>query len=374
MNLEKIFCLNESCPAKGQAAKGNIGVHSEQDERCICHECGVTFSISKGTIFYRLRTDPALVMIVLVLLSYQCPIPAIVAAYGFDERTVKSWWKRAGMHCENLHEHTVGKSQLELIQIQADEIRVKVWNGVVWMAMCMAVPSRLWIAGVVSPTRDKKLIQRLADKVRQCALCRPLLIAVDGLSSYPGAFKRAFRSKARREKGDRGRSRLIEWPDLHIVQVVKKRTHSSFDVCRRIYQGSQEIVDRLILRSQGGGVINTAYIERINATFRQRIPWLTRRSRYLAHDIDILQSSMFIVGCLYNFHDFHHSLRLPIWLSETNKRWVHRTPAMAAGLTDHQWSFSEIFWFRIPPDPWTPPTQRGRPSKQTQELVERWCQ
>jgi len=373
MNLEKVFCLNMSCAARGQADKGNIGVHSEQEGRCICHECGITFAITKGTIFYRLRTDPEVVMIVLVLLSYQCPIPAIVKAYGFDERTVKSWWLRAGMHCESLHEHTVGKSQLELIQIQADEIRVKVWGGVVWMAMCIAVPSRLWLAGVVSPKRDRQLIQKLADKVRNCALCRPVLIAVDGLASYPGAFKRAFRSKARREPGQLGRSRLVEWPELHIVQVVKKRTASSFDVCRRIYQGSQTMVDQLILNSQGGGIINTAYIERINATFRQRIPWLTRRSRYLAHDIDMLQSSMFIVGCLYNFHDFHHSLRLPIWISSTNKRWVHRTPAIAAGLTDHQWSFSEIFWFRIPPALWTPPPQRRRPSKQAQELAQRWA-
>ena len=373
MNLENVFCLNMSCPARGQAAKGNIGVHSEQEGRCICHECDETFSIRKGTIFYRLRTDPEVIMLILILLAYQCPIPAIVKAYGFDERTVKKWWKRAGIHCENLHEHTVGKSKLELIQIQADEIRVKVWNGVVWMAMCIAVPNRLWIAGVVSPTRDKQLIQSLADQVRRCALCRPLLIAVDGLASYPGAFKRAFRSKARREKGQRGRSRLVEWPDLHIIQVVKKRTASSFEISRRIYQGSEEVIGRLIVASQGGGVMNTAYIERLNATFRQRIPWLTRRSRYLAHDIDILHSSMFIVGCLYNFHDFHHSLRLPIWISDTKKRWVQRTPAMAAGLTDHQWSFSEIFEFRIPPERWSPPARSGRPSKLTQELVQKWC-
>lgn len=374
MNPEELFCLNLSCPARGQIGKGNIGVHSEKEERCICHECGETFAATKGTIFHRLRTDPETVMLVIVLLSYQCPIPAIVKAFGYDERTVKSWWNRAGVHCEGLHEHIVGRSKLELIQIQADEIRVKVWGGVVWMAMCIAVPSRLWLAGVVSPKRDRSLIQTLADQVRNCSLCRPVLIAVDGLASYPGAFKRAFRSKARREPGQRGRSRLVEWPDIQIVQVVKKRTHDSFDVCRRIYQGSQAVVERLIFNSQGGGVINTAYIERINATFRQRIPWLTRRSRYLAHDIAVLQSSMFIVGCFYNFHDFHHSLRLPIWISETKKRWVHRTPAMAAGLTDHPWSISEIFAFRIPPEPWTPPLQRGRPSKQTQSLVDRWCQ
>jgi len=73
MNPEELFCLNLSCPARGQAGKGKIGVHSEQEGRCICYEYGKTFAATKGTIFYRLRTDPEIVMIVIVLLSYQCP-------------------------------------------------------------------------------------------------------------------------------------------------------------------------------------------------------------------------------------------------------------------------------------------------------------
>ena len=313
-------------------------------------------------------------MLVIVLLSYGCPIPAIVAGFGFDERTVKNWWRRAGAHCMQVHEHVVLRSRMELIQIQADEIRAKIWGGVVWMAMAIAIPTRLWLGGVVSPKRDKHLIQALADMVSNCALCRPMLIAVDGLASYPGAFIRAFRSPARREPGQRGRARLLEWPDIQIVQVVKKRTDSTFSVCRRIFQGTQAMVKQLIQRSQGGGVINTAYIERLNATFRRRLSWLNRKSRCLAHDTELLRSGMFIVGCLYNFCDFHHSLRLPIWLSDNKKHWVQRTPAMAAALTDHQWSVSELFWFRVPPDPWTPPPTRGRRSQETQKLVDRWCQ
>jgi len=374
MEPSKYFCPNISCPSRGQTGEGNIGVHSEQEKRCICHVCEKTFSVTRGTIFYRLRTDPVIVMLVIVLLANGCPIPAIVAAYGFDERTVKNWWHRAGAHCEQLHEHVVLGSRMELLQIQADEIRVKVWGGVVWMAMAIAVPTRLWLGGVVSPKRDKHLIRSLADMVSNCALCRPMLIAVDGLASYPGAFIRAFRSPARREPGQLGRSRLISWPDIQIVQVVKKRTDKTFSVCRRIFQGNQTLVDALLMRSQGSGVINTAYIERLNATFRRRLAWLNRKSRCLAHDTELLHSSMFVVGCIYNFCDFHHSLRLPIWLSRNNKRWVQRTPAMAAALTDHQWSIDELFWFRIPPQPWSPMPTRGRRSKETQNLVERWCQ
>ena len=69
------------------------------------------------------------------------------------------------------------------------------------MALAMQVRTRLWLAGVVSPKRDLDLIQRLADKIRNISLCRPLLLAVDGLASYVIAFQNAFRSKFPREQG-----------------------------------------------------------------------------------------------------------------------------------------------------------------------------
>lgn len=82
---------------------------------------------------------------------------------------------------------------------------------------------------------------------------------------------------------------------------------------------------------------------------------------------------MFIVGTLYNFCDVHQSLRCKLWITERRYRWVQRTPAMAARLTDHQWSVSELFWFRIPPPRWVPPLRRGRPSNELRALIDRWA-
>ena len=102
MNPEKLFCPEMTCPARGQIEKGNIHVHSLQEKRCICDVCGKTFSTSKGTIFYRLRSDPQLVMQVVVLLGYGCPVQAVVKAFDLDERTVYDWQKRAGRHCQEV--------------------------------------------------------------------------------------------------------------------------------------------------------------------------------------------------------------------------------------------------------------------------------
>ena len=369
---EKAFCLNLECPARGQVGKGNISVHSQKEKRYECDVCGETFAATKGTIFYRLRTDPKIVILVLTLVVHGCPIQAIVAAFGFDERTVKKWWQRGGAHCEKVHQQQVGQSQLDLGQVQADEIKAKTQQGSVWLAMAMMVSTRLWLGGVISPQRDKSLIQALADQVRTIALCRPLLVAVDGLPSYITAFRDAFRSPLPRE-GKGGRPKLRPWSELHLVQVVKARTAGCFSIQRRIVQGCADQIERLIQTSQGQGGINTAYIERLNATFRQRLAPLARRTRALARQPQTLYDGMYLLGCVYNFCTYHYSLRLPYFLTNHTQRWLQRTPAIAAGLTDHLWSIEELFLFKVPPPPWTPPKRRGRPSKETLALIERWA-
>lgn len=373
MNPQEIFCLNLDCPARGQKGKGNIGVQSQQDKRYICQECGKTFSARKGSIFYRLHTEPKTVLLVIALLVYGCPLQAIVKAFGFDERTVRNWWQRAGRHCEGVHAAQVGSRQMDLGQVQADEIKGKTQQGSFWMALAIMVPTRLWLGGAVSPRRDAHLIQAVVDQVRQVALCRPLLLAVDGLASYVAAFQRAFRSPLPRWRGEKGRPRLIPWQDIQIVQVVKQRFKEHLQIERRIVQGTARLVEQLLQRTQGGGVINTAFIERLNATFRQRLAPLARRTRALAQAGDTLSTGMWILGCVYNFCAYHQSLRLRLSVGEHGYHWVQRTPAIAAGLTDHAWSLDELFAFPLPISPWSPTLQRGRPSKETRQLIDRWC-
>jgi transposase-like protein len=333
--------------------------------------CQHTFAATKGTLFYRLRTDSQVVMCVIVLLAYGCPLQAVVKAYGFDERTVKKWWQRAGQHCEAVHEHIVAGSRHDLQHVQADEIKVKVQGSHLWMAMAVMVSTRLWLGGFLSPRRDRQLIRQLADHISSMALCRPLLLAVDGLPSYVKAFRRAFRAKLPPQGG---RPRLVAWPNIVIVQVIKRRTATTLFIERRLVQGSQKLVDELRQCTQlMPGVTNTAYIERLNATFRLRLSWLTRRTRILAKQQQTVTAGMYIVGCFYNFCDDHHSLRTRLHVGKHGFKWVQRTPALAAGLTDHRWTVDELLTFLVPPPRWTPPKLYGRPSKEWLHLVETWC-
>jgi transposase-like protein len=363
------FCPNLACPARGQTGQGNIRSHSCKAQRFLCTECHKTFSATTGTALYRLRTSAETVSLVVTLLAHGCPLQAIVVAFGFDERTVAAWWARAGRQGQAVQEHLVEHPR-DVGQVQADEIRVKTQGGIVWMALAMMVKTRLWLAGEVSEHRDMPLIRQLIARVRRCAMPRPLLLCTDGLSSYVRAMRETFRDPM--PTGAQGRPRLRPWRHIYIAQVVKRYAQRHIvDVERRIMDGTPARVETLRRRSQGNGVINTAYIERLNATFRERLASLTRRGRALARRTLTLRHGMYLIGSVYNFCTYHASLRLAA--SAAGMPCLKRTPAMAAGITDHCWTVQELLSFPVPPPRWIPPKQRGRPSRALKRLIERWC-
>jgi hypothetical protein len=167
------------------------------------------------------------------------------------------------------------------------------------------------------------------------------------------AFQHAFRERV--PSSGRGRPHLVAWWDIVLVQVTKRNVKGRVsDVEHRIVQGAPDLLARLLWESQGG-VINTAFIERLNATFRQHMTWLTRRTRTLAHRADTLTAAMYLLGAVYNFCRYHDMLSFPYRSP--------RTLAMAAGLTDHRWSIRELLSFKVAPPPHVPPKRRGRKPK-----------
>ena len=293
-------------------------------------------------MFEGLRKPVDLIVIVVTLLSYGCPVQAIVHAFGLDERTVADWRDRAGAHCQNVHQAIVEQGQLDLMHVQADEIRVKGCKMIAWMGLAMMVSTRLWLGGVVQLSRDRSLADRLMQQVRRCAAClRPLLVLTDGWSAYPGSIRRAFREKVKRTQGV-GRACLQVWSELHIGTVIKRTEKKRLvEITRRMAHGLLAQAEKLLLLSHGGNVLNTAFIERLNGTFRERLASLTRKSRHAARRLFALASGMYLIGCSYNFCFPHHEL------STTKHCGFPCTPAMAAGLTDHVWSLCELLSYRI---------------------------
>jgi transposase-like protein len=353
------FCPNLACSARGQRGQGNIRIHCRRRQRYRCRICGQTFSARRGTLFEGLRRPRDLIVMVVTLLAFGCPVQAIVQAYGLDERTVAAWRDRAGQQCQRVHQAIVEQAGLDLLHVQADEIRVKARSMVAWMGLAMMVSTRLWLAGVVSQTRDTQLADRLLKQVRACCQAgRELLIGTDGWSAYPDSIRRAFRDKVKRTAG-RGRASLQIWPGLHIGTVIKHTVKKRLrEVLRHMSHGSLDQARQLLQRSQGGQVLNTSFIERFNGTMRERLATLTRKCRHAAQRLQALEMGMYLVGSTYNFCCAHQALEQRTDPEALSRQ--RQTPAMASGLTDHRWTMLELLGYQVVPPPWSEPKRRGR--------------
>ena len=187
-------------------------------------------------------------------------------------------------------------------------------------------------------------------RVRACGPVEKILLVTDGLSSYNSQALKVFREAL--HSGKVGRRRLVLGAGVMIDRVIKRcQRRRVVEVMRRVVAGSEaEVISRMIATQRSMlALINTAYIERLHATFRARLAPLVRRSSAGAHKHCTLEGGMWLAGSSYNLLLAHRSLG------------EERTPAMAAGLTDHRWSMEELLTFAVPPAEL--PRWRGRKPK-----------
>src|SRR6266576_1930673 len=359
MDASKQLCPNLECTSIGQIGQGNIVIHQKDRPRYKCKTCGKTFSARAGTALEGIRKSEDEYVKVITLLAYGTSIQAIVHAFKLDERTVAKWRDRAGIHCESIHKEKVERGILDLIQVQADEIWVKMRGAVLWVALAIMVPTRLWIAVEVSKKRDSNLTDNLMQQVRRCArsLCA-ILICTDGFAAYPRSIIKAFREKVKETPGP-GASKKVVWPRLYIGTVIKRTAKRRVtEVSRRMSYGQWRKAKRLIKASKGGKKLNTSFIERFNGTIRERFAPLTRKCRYAASKITTVHTGIYLIGCVYNFCSPHYELSK----SKTKGGYGFScTPAMASGLTDHVWSVKALLTYKVVPPPLPIPKKKGRP-------------
>jgi IS1 family transposase len=84
--------------------------------------------------------------------------------------------------------------------------------------------------------------------------------------------------------------------------------------------------------------ISTSYVERQNLTMRMGMRRFTRLTNAFSKKIENLAHSVSIHFMYYNFCRFHESLAV----KNADGTKTKRTPAMAAGIADYQWSLTQL--------------------------------
>ena len=135
------------------------------------------------------------------------------------------------------------------------------------------------------------------------------------------------------------------------VQMVKQRSNGRVVGTKlRVIYGDHEEVIELLGQS-------TAYAERNHLTMRQFNGRLVRKGLGFSKLLKMYIASATWEDCIYNLGRGHKSLRREVNVEDsrlvgddTQRRWEQRSPAMAAGLTDHIWNVKELLTTIVTPN------------------------
>lgn len=170
----------------------------------------------------------------------------------------------------------------------------------------------------------------------------PPAIATDGNDCYREAVIETWGKVP--EYSGRGRPPVNKkaQPQWKYLQVIKYRSGGRVvDIQHNVVFGDpKEVCDLLGL--------HTAYVERSHLTSRQMNGRVVRKSLSFSKEVEIFKDSCAWEDCVYNFARPHKSLRIAH--HEGLQKWIKRSPAMAAGLTDHLWTMKEIMMAVVAPD------------------------
>jgi IS1 family transposase/transposase-like protein len=371
------FCPHTACSYHGRVGFGNIRANGHPNGRrwrqLLCLSCKRHFLETHGTPLHGKQVDPDKLVWAIGALAEGLGIRAVARVFETDPNPVLGWLVEAADHLEAFSHHFLHDLYVE--QVQMDELfallsavkdgevserqaskRLSRSPNWVWVAMD---PVCKLILAVDVGGRTLAMAQRLVHQVTKVLAphCAPLFLT-DGFREYLTAlvthYGQWMQPERRQAKGPRPRPRWMPRPGLLYAQVVKSyRRRRLVGVTHRVVFGTRKAVEQVLAKR--GWKISTAFVERLNLDVRQHVAAIGRRVNTLCKHEAGLRQPLTLFHTYHNFVLPHTSLRVPL-LDVTEgtgsvTRWQQRTPAMAAGLTDHVWTLREVLLFRVPPWP-----------------------
>ena len=121
--------------------------------------------------------------------------------------------------------------------------------------------------------------------------------------------------------------------------------------------GTSAALKATLQRLGFSGRLNTAFIERVNLTVRHGVAALARRTWATVQQAPQLSAHLEWWRAYYHFVRPHASLRVALVATRARggklmaQRYRQRTPAMAAGRTNRQWTTREVLCYPLQPVP-----------------------
>lgn len=173
------------------------------------------------------------------------------------------------------------------------------------------------------------------------------LITTDGYPAYEAAVLAAYGETITPPRtGKRGRPRApYKAAPTGLTYAVVEKTRAKgrvVEVATRVVFGTMAAVLLALGISRVSRAINTAFVERENATDRHRNARKARKTYRFSKDWRHHEAATYLTLYAYNFCWPVRTLRV----RDDRGDWRPRSPAMAAGLANHVWSMAE--WFTMP--------------------------
>jgi IS1 family transposase len=379
VDTSRHFCPHPDCAYRGWVGWGNLSANGHPSggpwRQLHCTACDGYFLETHGTLFHGKRVTPDLLVWAVGALAEGLGIRAVARVFEVDPNTVLHWLVEAADHLKVFSQYFL--HDVRVTQVQLDELYVllsAVKAGEISEAEALTRLSRSphWVWAAIDPVTKLLLTIDVGDRTLAMAQgfvhqvvqmlapgCVPLFLT-DGFKEYATALLthcgQWVQPPRRQDQGPHPKPRWMPLPQLLYAQVVKTvRRRRLIRVRHRVVCGTLEAIQQVLAAC--GWQINTAFVERLNLTIRQHVAAVGRRVMTLCKGEEGLRQQLALYHTYYNFCLPHTSLRLPLPQPEvTNgtgaaKRWQPRTPAMAAGLTDHVWTLREVLLFRVPPWP-----------------------
>jgi IS1 family transposase len=379
VDTQSHFCPAPNCSYHGWLGRGNLRANGHPGgqpwRQLQCVSCEGYFSETHGTIFHGKHASSELIVRVLACLAEGLGIRGTARVFEIDPNTVLSWLVEAAeqltaLSASFLHEVHINQVQLDELYAVLSAVR----DGDMSQAEAIERLSRSphWVWTAIDPETKLLLSVQVGDRTLAMAQamlhhiaqilapgCVPLLLS-DGYAHYLTAIVTHcghwVQPPRRQAQGPTPKPRWMPLAELLYAQVVKTlRRRRLVAVKHHVVFGTKAAVDQVLAAC--GWQINTAFVERLNLSLRQRVAAMRRRSATSCKGEDGLGQHLALFQVYHNFVLPHASLRQalaePIATNGTGsaKVWRPCTPAMAAGLTDRVWSLKEVLLYRVPPWP-----------------------